>query len=159
MTVEKLYDAIVEDTAMWRSPLHGTSHWIRVRKNGLSVASQTGGDCEVVEYFSILHDCMRWNEGIDPEHGSRAAVYAREKRHLIDLSEDQFVLLVRACAGHTHAKPGCDAGKDPTLAACWDGDRLDIGRVGVTVDPRYLFSDYARTRVIESKKIGEDYHE
>ena len=33
---------------------------------------------------------------------------------------------------------------DPTLATCWDADRLDIGRVGLDVDSQYLFTDFAK---------------
>jgi len=87
---------------------------------------------------------MRHNEDTDPKHGQRASRYAREHRRLIHLNDRQFSLLQRACAGHTFARPHYRAGIDPTLAACWDGDRLDIGRVGKTPDPRYLFSDSAK---------------
>ena len=40
--------------------------------------------------------------------------------------------------------PGCKAGEDPTLAVCWDSDRLDIDRVGLVVDPMYLFTGMGR---------------
>jgi hypothetical protein len=33
---------------------------------------------------------------------------------------------------------------DPTVGACWDADRLDLPRVGVTVDPRLLSTAAAR---------------
>ncbi len=146
MSVVALFAKIIEDTDMWYSEFHGTSHWMRVRDNAMCLASETNGDAQVAEYFSVLHDCMRENEGDDPEHGPRAAKYAEEHRSLINLTNRQFLLLQRACAGHTFARPDDKAGIDPTLAACWDGDRLDIGRVGLTPDPRYLFSDQAKRR-------------
>jgi len=31
-----------------------------------------------------------------------------------------------------------------TVATCWDADRLDLGRVGIKPDARYLFSDEAK---------------
>ena len=43
-------------------------------------------------------------------------------------------LLVTACEIHNGAPPQTD----PTLAVCLDADRLDLGRVGITPDPKYL---------------------
>ena len=99
---------------------------------------------EVVHYFAYLHDCVRWDDGVDPEHGPRAAVFAKANRELFDLSEQQFQLLLRAVSGHTVAMPGCKAGDNPTLATCWDADRLDIDRVGIAVEPKYLFTELAQ---------------
>ena len=121
---------------------------MRVEENGHLLADATGADKEVISYFAYLHDCQRWNDFDDPEHGPRAAVYAQNHRHLIDLNNDQFTILKRACSGHTHAMPKGQAGIHKTLAACWDADRLDIGRVGVEIDPRYLFSNFAKDLVI-----------
>lgn len=144
MGIESLYSQIVDDTDMWHSPIHGTKHWMRVRAAALYLAEKTNGDCQVAEYFSILHDCMRENENSDPGHGPRATHYAAHHRGLIDLTNRQFQLLQRACAGHTFARPNGRAGENATLAACWDADRLDIGRVGVKPDGRYMFSHYAK---------------
>jgi uncharacterized protein len=46
----------------------------------------------------------------------------------------------RACRLHTD---GHTEG-DPTLQACWDADRLDLGRVGITPKPHRLCTDAAR---------------
>ena len=143
-----LLEQIKRDTAIWQSPIHGLEHWGRVKEFGLLIADRTAADHAVVEYFACLHDCQRWNEDEDPEHGPRAASYAKKKRDLIDLDDNQFSLLLRACSGHTHAHPTGDAGLDPTLGACWDGDRLDIGRVGIRVDPAYLFTEAAKALVV-----------
>ena len=141
MSVVALFAKIVEETDMWQSMYHGTNHWMNVRTNAMYLAQRTGGDVEVAEYFAIPHECMRHNEDSDPTHGRRASRYAREHRRLIDLNDRQFSRLQRACAGQTFARPHYQAGIDPTLAACWHGDRLDTGRVGKTPDHRYLFSD------------------
>lgn len=109
-------------------------------RNGLQLAQLTGAEVDVIKYFALLHDCCRWDEGADPEHGPRAVAYAKKHRSLIKLPDPQFQLLIRACAGHTHALPGCKAGNNATLATCWDADRLDIGRVGLIVDRKYLFT-------------------
>ena len=144
MSVEKLLKTIKSETDLWRSPIHGIRHWDRVRENGLMVASNNGGDMKVVKYFAILHDCQRVNECEDPEHGPRAAIYAKRNRDKIDLNDKQFSLLESACSQHTHAHPSRGIPTHPTLAACWDGDRLDIGRVGIKIDADYLFSHYAK---------------
>ena len=59
---------------------------------------------------------------------ARAAEFARKHRSLVDLNDEQFDLLLRACSGHTFAMPHGKAGSNTTLAACWDADRLDIDR-------------------------------
>ena len=154
MSVVALFAKIVEETDMWQSMYHGTNHWMNVRTNAMYLAQRTGGDVEVAEYFAILHDCMRHNEDNDPKHGQRASRYAKEHRRLIDLNDRQFLLLQKACAGHTFAQPNFEAGQNPTLAACWDGDRLDIGRVGKTPDPKYLFSDLAKQLATMGRNQG-----
>ena len=115
-----------------------------MEENGHLLADVTGADKEVISYFAYLHDCQRWNEFDDPEHGPRAAKYSTKHRKLIHLNNDQLDLLLRACSGHTHAMPHGKAGVNKTLAACWDADRLDIGRVGLEVDRDYLFSGFAK---------------
>ncbi|WP_435019128.1 hypothetical protein TA3x_001124 [Tundrisphaera sp. TA3] len=61
---------------------------------------------------------------------------------LIRLPDRRFQLLHRACSGHTHERTH----PDPTIRTCWDADRLDLGRVGLTPDPRLLCTDAARDR-------------
>jgi len=42
--------------------------------------------------------------------------------------------LIAACEQHTFAR----GARDPTLAACFDADRLDLTRLGAVVDPALL---------------------
>jgi uncharacterized protein len=120
---------------------HGVSHWARVLENGLRLAEETGANIQVVQLFAVLHDSRRINEGLDPKHGPRAAAFAKELRgRLIDLPDRAFTVLRRACAGHTHERTHPDV----TIQTCWDADRLDLGRVGITPDPHYLCTDAAR---------------
>ncbi len=145
MSKLKLLRQIQKDTSIWQSDIHGLEHWLCVEENGHLISEMTGADKAIVSYFAYLHDCQRWDEYDDPEHGPRAAVYAQKHRSMIELDDDQFELLRTACYHHTHAMPNRYAGASMTLAACWDGDRLDIGRVGVEVDPSYLFSSFAKS--------------
>ena len=133
--------AVLEDYALPWSGHHGIAHWARVLENGLRLAGETGAVVEVVQMFAVLHDSRRANEHTDPEHGPRAAEFATSLRgRLIDLSDHEFRLLHRACAGHTHERTHPDV----TIQTCWDADRLDLGRVGITPDPRYLCTEVAR---------------
>ena len=61
---------------------------------------------------------------------------------MFELPEAEFRLLHRACAGHTHERTHPDI----TIQTCWDADRLDLGRVGMTPDPYYLGTEAAKRR-------------
>jgi uncharacterized protein len=121
---------------------HGVVHWARVFENGLRLAEVTGADREVVALFALFHDSRRIYEYDDDDgHGLRGAELARSLRgSLVHLDDARFELLFEACRLHTD---GHTTG-DPTLLACWDADRLDLGRVGITPDPRRLCTDAAR---------------
>jgi len=123
--------------------IHGTAHWMRVRANGLKLGSLNGANMKVVQLFAIFHDSRRLNDGRDPQHGKRGAALAYDfwKSGKISLSGSEFRLLEQACCDHTHGgnRPG-----DVTVATCWDSDRLDLERVGITPNPRYLCTDEAR---------------
>jgi uncharacterized protein len=121
--------------------IHGVSHWQRVRDNGLRVGAATGADPVIVELFAFIHDIKRLNDGSDPQHGRRAAEWARsEGRELIDLGDGAFEQLAYACEHHTHVKTH----RNITICTCWDADRLDLDRVYITPDPRRLCTAAAR---------------
>ncbi len=120
---------------------HGVSHWARVYENGMRLAAETGANLEVVSLFSIFHDSRRVNEMTDPEHGPRAAEYATELRGVeFELDDHEFRLLYRACEGHTRERTHPDV----TIQTCWDSDRLDLGRVGITPHPSRLCTEVAK---------------
>ena len=155
MSLCDLKNLIQTTLPMYHSEIHGIKHWERVWSYGKAIAWSVDADMEVVEYFAFLHDCQRWDDGLDVGHGPRAAVFAKHHRSFIDLSDNQFKLLLRAISGHTDAMPGCKAGLNPTLATCWDADRLDIDRVGIDVDPRYLFTDLGQELAYLKSEEGE----
>lgn len=120
---------------------HGVVHWARVLENGLRVAEVTGADLEVVTLFALFHDSRRVNEYRDDGHGLRGADFAHSLRgRLVHLDDTRFDLLYEACRSHTDGHTEGDA----TLQACWDADRLDLGRVGITPKPHRLCTDAAR---------------
>ena len=120
---------------------HGVVHWARVLENGLRIAEANGADREVVTLFALFHDSRRVNEDQDDGHGLRGGELARSLRgELVHLDDDRFDLLFEACRLHTD---GLTVG-DRTLLACWDADRLDLGRVGITPEPHRLGTKAAR---------------
>lgn len=120
---------------------HGVVHWARVMENGLRIAGENGADREVVALFALFHDSRRVNEFHDEGHGLRGGDFARSLvGSLVHLDTARMELLHEACRLHTDGLMT----SEPTLAACWDADRLDLGRVGITPDPDRLCSAAAR---------------
>ena len=139
-----LLAAVRERSAFTESPRHGEVHWRTVGANGLWLAeSLQAGDTRVIFLFALLHDSMRENEHRDPEHGPRAAAFALELHEsgLLGISGAQLELLAHACAEHADGL----VSSDPTVAACWDADRLDLPRVGVVPRPDLFSTELARS--------------
>lgn len=120
---------------------HGGRHMKRVLDNGLRVAELTGANQHVVALFAYFHDAKRLNNAIDPGHGERGAELAKTMRgKYFDLPNADFEMLLYACAHHTS---GWTDGP-VTVQTCWDADRLDLGRIGIRPNPKYLCTDAAK---------------
>lgn len=133
--------AILQVYTLPRHGAHGVVHWARVLENGLRVGAVVGADPEVVALFALFHDSQRVNQAIDNDHGLRGARLAQSLRGtLIHLSAEQFEMLFEACRLHTDGLREAV----PTIQACWDADRLDLGRVGIVPRPDLLCTDAAR---------------
>ncbi len=136
-----LIKAISEQYAQSLTGRHGLSHWARVLENGRKLAALTGAKPAVVELFAVFHDAKRVTESIDADHGRRGAEYAATIRgRLFDLSDEDFDLLQAACVYHTSGTTDGDI----TVQTCWDSDRLDLNRIGISPDPKYLCTDAAK---------------
>jgi len=57
-----------------------------------------------------------------------------------ELGDEDFNLLIRACELHTEGYLDGDI----TVQTCWDADRLDLGRVGITPPEEKLCTEAAR---------------
>lgn len=137
----KIMGAILQGYRLPQHGHHGVTHWARVMENGLRIAETNGADAEVVTLFALFHDSRRVNERIDNGHGQRGGDFARTLRgSLVHLEDDRFELLYEACRTHTDGLTEAD----PTIQACWDADRLDLGRVGITPHASRLCTDAAR---------------
>ena len=142
MNLKPVLRVILENYALPLGGEHGVAHWARVLENGLKLSEVTEANVTVVSLFAILHDSRRINEATDPEHGLRAAEFAvRLRGKVFDLDDHEFRLLYRACAGHTHERTHPDV----TIQTCWDSDRLDLGRVGITPHPSRLCTEVGKT--------------
>lgn len=111
---------------------HGVDHWDRVYNNGQRLLTPEVRPI-VVGLFAYLHDSCRIDDGEDLDHGLRAADYIEVIRDslLKEVCDEDIELLKKACRLHT-VVPKTD---NPTIDACFDADRLDLGRVGIVPDP------------------------
>ena len=120
---------------------HGASHWARVRNNGLMIAEATGANMAVVELFAFFHDSCRVNEYTDHDHGKRGADLALKLQgRMFEANAEEMKLLVEACTGHSDGHTEADI----TVQTCWDADCLDLGRVGIRPQPKYLCTAVAK---------------
>ena len=138
--VQKIIKEIREYAqSRWRlGSLHGIRHWDRVFENGQKLLTPDVNPL-VVGLFAYLHDSCRVHDGDDPYHGQRAAAWIETLRntYLKDLSDEEFELLQKACRLHTIVpRTG-----NPTIDACFDSDRLDLWRVGITPSPHKLATE------------------
>ena len=141
MIPQGLISSILGRYALPWGGTHGVPHWARVLENGRRLAVMTGAKVRIVELFAVFHDSQRRNEGFDDDHGRRGAKLVRELRSIqYELDDRDLELLIQACELHTE---GCLEG-DITVQTCWDADRLDLGRVGITPREEKLCTNGAR---------------
>jgi uncharacterized protein len=132
---KKLWDVVIEQFPMDIHSIHGPRHWKQVEENGLLLAKETGVDETIIKLFSIFHDSRRVTNNIDDGHGLRGAELAKTlKGQYFDLPDDSFEILIDACTNHT----GDQHTANLTIATCWDADRLDLPRAGITPDPERM---------------------
>jgi uncharacterized protein len=138
-----LVDAVLERSTGKDSFIYGESHWQRVAAVGLALLPDTPDtDPLIVFLLALFHDSMMLNDGRDPLHGPRGAKLARELRsEAFVLDEERMGLLGFVCEEHTNGS----VTSDPTVGVCWDSDRLNLWRVGIRPDPRWLSTEVARS--------------
>jgi len=119
---------------------HGAIHWSRVFEIGVRLSRQEDVNPRVVQLFSVFHDSRRKNEHWDKNHGQRGAELAIQFRDHCSLEDDEFDLLVTACTLHTSTINH----ENRTIQACFDSDRLDLGRVSKYPDADLLCTPMAK---------------
>lgn len=152
--LDRLVDAVEARSTHLGSTIHGVDHWRAVGATAASLAdvldmgaadeAAARPDRELLLLFALLHDSQRVDDGRDLEHGPRAAVFFDELRDsgLIRLEDDRAATLREAIRDHT----GGTRSEQPTIAVCWDADRLLIHRVGFVPDARFCSTLEARRR-------------
>ena len=124
--------------------IHFVDHWARVLENGRRLAGFNQARLEVVELFAVFHDSGRVSDGTDKAHGEVGAQIARSMHELglFQLDPDGLDLLTLACEQHSWG--GTQA--NITVQTCWDSDRLDLLRAGISPAPKRLCTLAARTQ-------------
>jgi uncharacterized protein len=134
--------------------IHGFNHWEAVERNAIMLSMQEGVDELVVRLFAYLHDSQRLDDGADPLHGERAAVFVtqlRKEGKLSFLSDEQYGILYEACRTH---HTGVISLNDITLGACFDADRLELDRVGIIPDPKFMSTRVGKFVAIKMRDIA-----
>lgn len=137
---------------LFESERHGLTHWKQVESNGLLLATETGADIVVVRLFALFHDSKRTNDGPDIVHGARGAEFAKTcfEEHRLNISQEQFDKLYYACKFHTTEHRSGDT----TIDTCYDADRLDLGRVGIVLDPNKMATAFGARIAQKSLEKG-----
>ena len=148
--IEKLRVYAIKHSKMGSGSVHGIAHWDRVAKNA-DLLNARDVDLLVVKVFAYIHDVERDDDSYDLQHGPRAAALVDEIRdtELAFLNDGEIRQLKKACELHTTTWRTEDA----TVNACFDADRLDLGRVGIMPDPDKMATVQGR---IMAEKIMED---
>jgi uncharacterized protein len=142
-TFARLRDAVLQRATHRHSHLHGEAHWRAVAYSALGLAPRVAGaDALIGLLFGLLHDSQRIHDGGDPEHGPRAARLAQAlyEEGLLPLELPRLRTLVDAIDRHTAGRRS----NDPTIAMCWDADRLNLWRIGMRPSPAFLSTAAAR---------------
>jgi hypothetical protein len=127
------------------SELHGPRHWRDVARVGLVLCRyQTLADPLVVLAFAAAHDSQRHGDGIDSDHGPRAAEVVRHlhEQGALPLADEQAEQLRLACSRHTYAM--ADRPVSATAGACYDADRLTLWRLNIAPDETLLFTPWGK---------------
>ena len=149
--IEKLREYAIKHSKLGDYSIHGVSHWDRVAQNAAALLTSDVDEL-VVKAFAYIHDVERINESDDWQHGPRAALLVDEIRSsmLGFLNDQEIEQLKEACRLHTIRHRTDDA----TVNACFDADRLDLGRVGITPNPEKMAT--AAGRILAEKMALED---
>ena len=152
--IKRLREYAIKHSILGEYSVHGVSHWDRVARNA-EVLTTSDVDELVVKAFAYIHDVERVNESDDLQHGPRAALLVDEIRssELSFLNDQEIEQLKEACRLHTLRHRTEDA----TVNACFDADRLDLGRVGITPNPDKMAT--VAGRMVAEKLALEDSEE
>jgi len=165
------------------SELHGYKHWMSVYRNAVMVAEVAGlhtfspyaaevsPDLDftaVAILFALFHDCRRNDDGHDVTHGAFGAhaLLSYVNSGKLEFT-DEVMAAVMACSAHTVVEtPASDLGftgtewlDNPLITAavgmCLDADRIDLRRLGIEPNPRFLYHKAATLSVYSTLTKNE----
>ena len=146
--LDDVIEAVTARATNLGSDIHGPVHWHSVALASLYLLEAgEPADRPLVFLFALLHDAMRRDDGYDLGHGPRAAALLGElcERRVLVMDVPRAACLDAALRDHTCGRTS----DDPTIALCWDADRLDLGRVGIAPDGAF-FSTVPAQRLVAS---------
>lgn len=139
------------------SALHGPAHWAHVHRFGAALADRLdlppeGRVC--VELFAWLHDLARKDDEAGAQHAVDGAAQIEAILPVIadPLTPAQIETIRVAVRHHSDGMVSGRAGEAgvfahidwprdlvvATVGCCWDADRLDLPRVGMTPSDRFM---------------------
>ena len=77
------------------------------------------------------------------------------EKGLLDITQEQFDQLYHACFYHTKEHQT----DNPTINTCYDADRLDLGRVGMRLDPKKMATNPGARIAHKSLRAKVDVYE
>lgn len=146
------HEGVMQSSTNARSRWHGETHWRGVLAAAVRLVERgSQADPAILLAFCLLHDSRRSSEGYDPKHGERAAQLAdlMHDHEILTFTDEQRATLRAALVDHDRGKTSTD----PTIGACWDADRLTLGRVGITINPAMLSTAQGRALAAEPGSV------
>lgn len=140
------------------SGAHGPAHGARVLvwANAIANSMVRAGDqvdVGVVRWAAVLHDARRETDGVDDQHGARAASWIRDCANgpLSHLDRREREAVAYCCEWHVPPDREAPA-MTPELRCLKDADSLDRVRLG-SLDLRYLRTPYALALVRHARAL------
>ena len=110
--------------------IHGPPHWVAVYDNCLKLDPTCDSKTrEMYAIFAFFHDAARTHDGQDNNHGNNIV-----KKFTFPTPIEY------AIAEHTFG----EITKDLIIGICWDADRLDLVRVGIKPDAKFMSTEAGR---------------
>lgn len=147
INIQELEDFAISYFKLDPHGTHGLSHWRKVLKFGLAISEKTKANQDVIAYFAYFHDIMRQMEYADYDHGRRGVEFiinSPEAKALINLDENEIDNLFYAIECHADGLTEANT----TVQTCWDADRLDLFRVGISRHSIIFCTQQARNEKI-----------
>jgi len=126
-----LFQSAISQMGVEPFGLHGVIHWNGVYQNCLMLDPEpTMIEDWFYWCFSMLHDCCRYSEYGDARHPEKAA-------KLVEPDTDFNKQLNYTIRYHSAGV----ISEDLHTGTCWDADRLELPRVGITPDPKLMSTE------------------